>query len=223
MSKSIPALAPLIPYSVPNIPSIYSVEGALDHLFYQPITSSITVTPSVVEVGTTVTSVVLVWNISRQPTTSISITDVPLINVAQINGLLILSSLNLTTDKTYSLSVIDNGNTTGSSATLQFLFKTYWGQTSNASPDNTDVLNFASSAFKTSRVDSYTYTGLNNEYIYLAFPSSFGVPVFTVNGLIVTFQSIALNGFVNASGGITNYVVYKSDNLLNGSVTISVS
>jgi hypothetical protein len=223
MSKSVPALAPLIPYSVPSIPSIYSVEGALDHLFYQPITSSISVTPSIEEVGATVTSVVLNWSISREPSTSITITDIPLINVSQTTDSVTLNSLTLTTNKTYSLSVVDNGNTTGSSATLQFLFLTYWGQTSNANPDNIDVLNFSYSDFKTSRVGSYTYTNLINEYIYLAFPSSFGVPVFTVNGLIVTFQSIALNGFVNASEGITDYVVYKSNNLLNGSVTISVS
>lgn len=223
MSKSVPALAPLIPYSVPSIPSIYSVEGALDHLFYQPITSSISVTPSTVEVGTVVSSVVLNWSISRVPTTSISVTDLSSVNVNDINQSVTLNSLNLTSNKTYTLSVNDNGNITTSSTTLQFLFKTYWGKTSNATPNNADVLNFTSSAFKTSRGGSYTYTGLNNEYIYLAFPASFGVPVFTVNGLIVTFELISLNGFVNASTGVANYSLYKSINLLNGSVTINVT
>jgi hypothetical protein len=223
MPKPIPALAPLIPYSVPYIPSIYSVEGALDYLFYKPVNPSISVTPSLVEVGVVVTSVVLNWNVSRQPSNSISITDIPLVAVTQISDSVTLNSLNLTTDKTYSISVNDEGNVTSGSTTLNFRFKNYWGQTSNPNPSNNDVLNFVNSDFINTRNGTYSYSGLSNQYIYLAFPSSFGVPIFTVNGLIVTFELLTINNFTNASGGVTDYSVYKSINLLNGGVTVTVT
>jgi hypothetical protein len=222
MSKSLPALPSLIPYFNSGAPAVYSVEGALDYLMYVPITATITVFPSVVEIGQVITDVDLDWTISREPRASVAITDLSNIDKSALTNNTSLSGLSLSTNKTYTITVNDFPQITTASATLAFRYSNYWGYSSSVLTGG-DILDLGFTNLSGTKTGNYQFTGLNNNYIYLAFPTAYGTPVFTVNGLIVVFESTLVSSFTNASGATTSYTLYKSQNLLNGSVLITVS
>lgn len=222
MSKSIPLLASLIPYYTPASSTIYSVETALDYLLYQPLSLGLGITPSIAEVGSTVTSVTLNYSASREPATSLTLTGVPLVTKSVLSQFYVLN-VSLTSNTSYTLTANDNGYVTTAGATVSFLFKNYYGASTATSLDNAGVLNLQTSDYRNTKNGNYDFTGLSNTYVHIAFPTSYGTPVFRVNGLIVTFTPQTIANFVNASGGTASYTVYRSNNLLNGSVSISVS
>jgi hypothetical protein len=222
MSKNLPALPSLIPYFNSSVPSIYNVEGALDYLMYTPITQTITVYPAVEEIGSTVTDVDLSWTISREPEASVSVTDVFNIDKSLLSNSISLSDLSLTTNKTYTITVNDFPQITTASVTLFFRYSNYWGSSTSVLTDE-DILYLSYDSLSGTKNGDYEFENLTNEYIYMAFPTSYGTPVFTVNGLIVIFESTLINNFTNSSGATTSYTLYKSQNLLNGSVLITVS
>ena len=53
----------------------------------------------------------------------------------------------------------------------------------------------------------------------VAFPSSFGTPTFTINGLTSTaWTKVRDNAFVNSSGGTTSYQVWVSNTQMNAAI-----
>lgn len=222
MSKSIPLLASLIPYYTPAESSIYSVETALDYLLYQPLSLSLGISPSIAEVGMTVTSVTLNYGISREPETSLTLTGVPLVTKSVLSQSYVLD-VSITSNTSYTLTANDNGYVSTATATVPFLFKNYYGASAATSLNNADVLNLETGDYRNTKNGNYNFTDLVNTYVHIAFPTSYGTPVFRVNGLIVTFTQQTISDFVNASGGTTSYTIYRSNNLLNGSVSISVT
>lgn len=222
MSRNLPALASLVPYFNTGVPSVYSVEGALDYLLYTPIVPNLIVSPSIVEIGTVVTDVDLIWTITREPEASVAITDLSNIDKSLLSNNASLTGLSISTNKIYTITVDDFPQVTTDTATIQFRYSNYWG-VSNSVLTSNDILDLTFSDLIGTRAGQYLFSNITNSYVYLAFPTSYGTPVFTVNGLIVVFESTIVSSFTNASGATTSYTLYKSQNLLNGSVLITVS
>ena len=63
----------------------------------------------------------------------------------------------------------------------------------------------------------------SGQYVYFAYPSSFGVATFTVNGLLNTDWSLTTRAFVNASGYSEPFHIYRSNNLLTGTYVIAIT
>lgn len=216
------ALPSLIPYNNPAVPSIYTLEGALNYLLYTPIVSTLTVTPNVVEIGVTLNTVNLAWTLNREPITSVNVTDVININKATLSNSTVINNAGLTATKVYILTITDNSNITTKQASISFRYSNYIGKSTLTTLSNSQVLSLSTIELKGSKEGDYIFSDLVNEYIYFVFPASYGVPIFRVNGLNVVFLSTQVPNFTNVSGAIASYTVYRSENQLNGSVVITV-
>ena len=64
---------------------------------------------------------------------------------------------------------------------------------------------------------------INDEYIYYAFPSRLGTPIFKVGGFEGGFSKVSTISFTNIYNFTENYDIYKSDNVNLGDTTIVIS
>lgn len=205
-----------------------NVGGALDDIYkrlddiqYEPIAvTSMSVSPSQAEKGSTVTSVTVNWNVNKDPK-SATLNDEP---VEPGDRSKTFSELTLKQNTTYTYKATDERDATAQrSATLSFLDKRYWGVGTVTEPDQVDsafVLGLSGSELSSSKTKTFTVNAGAGQYIYYAIPASFGTPVFYVGGFEGGFDVINTFEFTNASGYKTNYKVWKSTNANLGNTTV---
>ena len=123
------------------------------------------------------------------------------------------------------LNVKDAKNATSSKNTkLTFANKIYYGVAAAPSTINdTFLLGLVNKVLATSRAKTFTVNAGSNQYIWYAVPSLFGVCSFKVGGFEGGFTKVSTFNHTNASGGKTNYDVYRSDNINLGENTVIVS
>lgn len=152
---------------------------------------------------------------------------------------------------TFNMSVSDGTTTPTTSVSLTWMNKRYWGRVDLSSVGNPDLsLNPGSAssvgAYITSTIiknltgasvspgnelattKNKTYTGINGAgwYLIFAFPTSFGTPAFTVNGLSVTAYTKVKSAFsfeneYGFSG--TPYDVWVSNTAQNSPFNLVIS
>lgn len=205
-----------------------NVGGALDDIYkrlddiqYEPIAvTSMSVSPSQAEKGSTVTSVTVNWNVNKDPK-SATLNEEP---VEPGDRSKVFSELTLKQNTTYTYKATDEREATAQrSATLSFLDKRYWGVGTVTEPDQVDsafVLGLSGSELSSSKTKTFTVNAGAGQYIYYAIPASFGTPVFYVGGFEGGFDVINTFEFTNASGYKTNYNVWKSTNANLGNTTV---
>jgi hypothetical protein len=200
-------------------PDITARLNALEYA--APDIYSLTNTTGTVEVGSTVTSVTLNWLLNKTMTTlSISSpgpgTITPSLLTYTIGG------LSLTSQQSFTVTAGDGTNTDTSTTTVYFQHRRRWGESATETPDSTLIDALAGAEFSTSRVQTRTMSP-SAKYLYFAWPSSFGTPTFTVNGLPVTGWVKTTVSYTNPSGNTTNFDVYRSQYLQTGSFTVAVT
>ena len=157
------------------------------------------------------------------------------------------TNTSINTNTTFNMSITDSvGNAFNTSVTVVYSNKRYWGRvdlTSVGNPDLTSNPSLAASVtpiitdglilalngagvgsgneFASNRNKSYNGIDGAGQYLIFAFPSSFGTPTFTVNGLPNTaFTKVRSNSpFVNASGYSEFYDVWISNTAQNAPIT----
>lgn len=204
------------------------IDDMFDDLTYTPISiSSFTVSPSSVENGSTVSSVTFSYTLSKAAESA----ALDGVNVALSGktGTFGLVNLSLESKKTWTLSVTDRGSASESphsasrSATLDFYWKRHWGVAAEATPDAAFILGLASGELASSRGKTFTVTAGSGQYIWYAYPKSWGAAGFKVGGFDGGFQLVGTVNHVNASGAKAEYYVYRSDNPSLGATTVVVS
>lgn len=142
-----------------------------------------------------------------------------------------LTSLN--TNQTFVLSVKDSNNVTANASTsVVFSNKRYFyadnqnliGQSSAAITTNVNLHDVGGqSEFAGSRVKSTFSVALSGQFFYYVIPASFGTPAFVINGLSNTDFSSQAFSFTNPFGYVSNFVIYRTNNLLTGTFNFAVS
>lgn len=66
-------------------------------------------------------------------------------------------------------------------------------------------------------------TATSNEYIYYAFPTRLGTPVFKVGGFEGGFNKVSTIYFTNSYNYVEKYDIYKSTNAGLGNTTVDIS
>lgn len=196
-----------------------TVGAALDALFYvAPSVTSFTNDIGTVELGVTVGTVVLNWAFNK-PITSQSIDQ----GIGALGAAVrtYTQSGTYTTSRTYNLTASDGSNTANGSTSVLFRHKRYWGNSTNTSLTDGQIIAL-NSEFSTTRVQSRTVSP-SGEYVYFAYPAAWGLASFTVNGLLNTDWTLVARSFVNASGYTETYNIYRSNNLLTGTYVIAIS
>ena len=200
------------------------IMNRLENLEYEEIAiSSFEVSPNLVEKGSTVSQVTLNYSINKIPTSSTI--DGVSYTISNKSGSIALQNLNLANDKTWVLNVKDAKNATSSKNTkLTFTNKIYYGVAAMPTAINdTFLLGLVNKILATSRAKTFAVNAGSNQYIWYAVPSSFGVCSFNVGGFEGGFTKVSTFNHTNASGGKTNYDVYRSDNINLGENTVIVS
>ena len=213
-----------VAYNNSGYPSLTTVDAALGQLLYvAPGAPSVSNSVGTVEVGTTITSVVLNW--------SIALGSVPLSTQNIDNGIGSISTAlrtythsgqSITSNRSYTVSIGDGATNKTGSTTVAFSYRRYWGVSASSSLTDANIIGltqeFAASRGKT--ISGLTAAG---QYIYVAYPDSWGAASFTVNGLPNTDWVLVQRAFVNASGNSSTYRIYRSGNLLTGTYTVVLS
>lgn len=174
---------------------------------------------NIVEIGSTVNLTVLTWTLGGTAPTSQSINQG--VGGVPVGTLTVTDSSSYSVSRTYTLTVANANGTATANTSVSFQSKRYWGP--QAATSLTDAqIRALGQEFATG------FAGFNHtitcaaQYIYFAFPTSFGVPNVNVNGLLNTAWTITSGPFVNASGATVNYYVYRSNNLLTGTYIVQL-
>ena len=196
-----------------------AADGTLS-LYKAMAVSSLTVSPSQAERGSTVADATLRWALSKVPTT-LTLNDGP---VTVTDTQKVVAGANLATDTTYTLKATDaRGASAQRRATVYFRDKRHWFVGPYDADAVTDeVLNAATGELATSRAKTFTVEAGEGQHIFYAFPHSWGTPAFFVGGFEGGFSLLKTFDHVNASGASVSYDVYKSTNAGLGSTTVEV-
>jgi hypothetical protein len=199
--------------------SFTNVEEALDSLFYiNPNISGFSINPNVVEIGTTVPIVTLNWALNKI-FTSLSINNG--IGVITPNLLTRTQNVSLTTNTTFTITGGDGVNVDSESAGLSFRSRRWWGTNASPTLNNDDIFDLFNNELSTSRQQIRTING-GGQYIWFAFPTSYGVPSFLINNLPNTSFVTTTIPHTNTSGNTQNYYVIRTTTVQNGTLTIQI-
>lgn len=203
-------------------PRLDELEEQMGDLLYKAIAfTSGSVSPSVAEVGSMVSSVTLKWALNKMPT-SLTLDGAELgVNERQktLTGAWMIV-------KTWVLKATDErGATATRNLTLAFQNKAYWGvgTATGAAIDDAFVLGLSGSAFATGRGRTFSANAGAGQYIYYVFPKAWGTPVFKVGGFEGGFNLDREWDFTNASGYKEAYCAWRSTNAALGQTTVVVS
>ncbi|MET0465306.1 MAG: hypothetical protein ABW007_19245 [Chitinophagaceae bacterium] len=188
--------------------------------YVAPVITSFTNNVVAVEKGTLVNDITLTWAINKTLTTGASININQGIGSKPINATNhVIADANLSTDRTYTLTVDDGTTKPGHIVTrttdIKFQNKLYWG-TSAKEDDYTsaDILALPNKVLSATKVRNITLDG-EGKYILFASPVALGPVNFVVEGFVTTFVPETI-GFLNASGYQEQYYVYRSQYIQNG-------
>lgn len=203
------------------------LESAVTALQHQPLViTGLTVTPSLVETGTTVTSVAFAWGRNRVPA-SLAFDQgvgavVPPTLTALTAGVSITADV---ADTVFTLTADDGtgypGHEATATAVLRFQQRMRWGSAVAASLSSAAILALPGSAFATGRARAFTVAG-EGGYVYFAYPASFGQATVRVGGMATTAFIVEEVLFTNASGHSEPYLVYRSAAVQHGTLSIEL-
>ena len=214
-----------VEYTNADYSSYTNVQLALDALFskvyYVKPTCSLSASKAggTFEMGTTITApITFTWTtnkaITSQTLTGCTLTDAS-VRTAIYNT-------NVTSDKTFTLSVSDGENSASSSVSYKFLNKVYYGSASE--PDSYDsafILGLSNNKFATSIKGSYPITVESGQFGYIACPKSFNAPSECyIGGFLTTLENAGEISFTNASGGVATYTILRTGKSGLGSLTM---
>lgn len=176
----------------------------------------------VAEKGSTLNELTLKWQLNKEPETILMNGQVR----ADLKTLrsLTLKDMALTADKTFMLQVTDEkGKTAQKNTSVVFQNGVYYGVSEIPEEVNNTFILSLSRSLQGSRTKTFSTTSTEDQYIWYAFPSRYGTPVFNVGGFDGGFTKAASISFANASGYTEEYAVYRSDNSNLDTKTIKVT
>jgi len=194
-----------------------SVRDALDAILYvAPTISSFAASPSVVELGSTVSSVALTWTLNKT-VTSETITGLATITPDARTATAVGP---FTSDRSWTLTASDGKTSVSVTTAIAFRQKRYWGVSAKTALSNADILAL-NGEFATSKSKTVVYDATGGNYPYIAYPAAWGDPSATVGGLAFSDFVTVTQSVTNSSGYTSDYKVVRFGRIQNGS-SISV-
>lgn len=226
LSDAVDMDAENVSYENENYEDLTNVKLALNEIFdrldyKEPKIESFTMTPSTTdyEIGQSVASLNFAWTLNKDVKTQ-TITGAVITADARSASV----SGPFTENKTVTLTVSDGQNSATASKTISFKNKLYIG--SAAVPENYDsafILGLGTKQFATNYKGTFKPTIGSGEYLYIAYPSSWGqISSVYIGGFDTTMENCGDISFTNASGGVVTYNIVKSGRSGLGSITVEV-
>lgn len=191
-----------------------NAQEIFDDLLYVPLQITSLSGGGTFEIGTTVNTVNLTWSYNKDVTSqSINQGIGALANDVRAYN---LTSLGLTTNRTWTLSASDGTTPRTAGTTVSFLPKRYWGVWEDDAPDNTDILTL-SQELSSSRAKSITFDCTGGRFPIYAWPVSAGaLSGVTVGGLAFSDYTVDTMSFTNAQGYTQDYYVFTFNGIQTG-------
>ena len=213
-------------YTNADYPSYTNVDLALDALFskvyYVKPTCSLSASKAggTFEMGTTITApITFTWTtnkaITSQTLTGCTLADAS-VRTATYNT-------NVTSDKTFTLSVSDGENSASSSVSYKFLNNIFWGSASAAETYDSAFIRALSNKRLASAVKgTYSFNIASGEYGFWAVPSNMTISSVWIGGFEVTVDSLGTVSYTNAQGYTRDYNLYKTGKSGLGSISAEI-
>lgn len=191
---------------------------------------SFSITSSTQEVGQSLVAPAFTATYNRSPTTAVLTNNSDSESKNVISTPTTFSSSNTFTKTannatvTFTLSCSENGDTDTAQSTIAWRPRVYYGASATVIDTQAEILALASSALQSSKATTITVTAGSGEYIWYVIPSSYGTPVFTVNGFSggVSLTSSGVS-VTNTYGNTQNYDIWRTDNPSLGLTTLVIT
>ena len=213
-SSSIEGTAETITYTNADYPSYTNVDLALDALFskvyYVKPTCSLSATPSggTFEMGATISAPITFTWTTNKAITSQTLTGCTLANASVRTA---TYNTNVTSDKTFTLSVSDGENSASSSVSYKFLNNIFWGSAAAAETYDSAFIRALSNKKLASAVKgAYSFNIASGEYGFWAVPSNMTISSVWIGGFEVTVDDLGTVSYTNAQGYTRDYKLYKT-------------
>ena len=225
-SSSIEGTAETITYTNADYPSYTNVDLALDALFskvyYVKPTCSLSADKKggTFEMGTVISApITFTWttnkNITSQTLTGCTLADA--------NVRTAIYNTNVTSDKTFTLSVSDGENSASSSVSYKFLNNIFWGSASAAETYDSAFIRALSNKRLASAVKgTYSFNIASGEYGFWAVPSNMTISSVWIGGFEVTVDDLGTVSYTNAQGYTRDYKLYKTGKSGLGAISAEI-
>lgn len=213
-------------YTNENFPQYDNVDLALDALFnkvyYVKPTCSLSATPSggTFEMGTVISAPITFTWTTNKDITSQTLTGCTLANASVRTA---TYNTNVTSDKTFTLSVSDGENSASSSVSYKFLNNIFWGSASTAETYDSAFISALSNKKLASIIKgTYSFNIASGEYGFWAAPSNMTISSVWIGGFEVTVDSLGTVSYTNAQGYTRDYKLYKTGKASLGAISAEI-
>ena len=222
-----PVEANSVLYSNTTLDTVANVKDCLDAIiakvyYVAPSITSFTCNPSRTsyELGEKVSSITFNWAYNK-PIASQLLTGCTI----GVDDRSVVYDVELSSNKTFTLSASDGTNNTSASKSFTFSSKVHSGSASIPDTYDSAFILGLSGTLKGNKSGTYTVNVGANQYFYIAMPTSYNSAdtlVGKIGGFSTTFGKVAQLSHTNASGYICDYNIYKSTNANLGNVSFVV-
>ena len=225
-SSSIEGTAETITYTNADYPSYTNVDLALDALFskvyYVKPTCSLSADKKggTFEMGTVISAPITFTWTTNKDITSQTLTGCTL---ADANVRTATYNTNVTSDKTFTLSVSDGENSASSSISYRFLNNVFWGSASTVETyDSTFISALSNKRLASAVKGTYSFNIASGEYGFWAVPSNMTISSVWIGGFEVTVDDLGTVSYTNAQGYTRDYKLYKTGKSGLGSISAEI-
>lgn len=213
-------------YTNESFPQYNNVDLALDALFnkvyYVKPTCSLSATPNggTFEMGATISApITFNWTINKD-VASQTLTGVTLENASIRTA---TYDTDITSDKTFTLSVSDGENSASSSVSYKFLNNIFWGSAPAAEAYDSAFIGALSNKKLASAVKgTYSFNIESGEYGFWAVPSNMTISSVWIGGFEVTVDDLGTVSYTNAQGYTRDYHIYKTGKSGLGAISAEI-
>ena len=213
-------------YTNENFPQYDNVDLALDALFnkvyYVKPTCSLSASKAggTFEMGTTISAPITFTWTTNKDITSQTLTGCTLENASVRTA---TYNTNVTSDKTFTLSVSDGENSASSSVSYKFLNNIFWGSASTAETYDSAFIRALSNKKLASAVKgTYSFNIASGEYGFWAVPSNMTISSVWIGGFEVTVDDLGTVSYTNAQGYTRDYKLYKTGKSGLGAISAEI-
>lgn len=214
-----------IAYTNADYSQYSNVDLALDALFakvyYVKPTCSLYASPTggTFEMGTTITApITFTWTTNKDITTQ-TLTNCTLADETVRTA---TYDTDITSDKTFTLSVSDGENSATSSVSYKFMNNVFWGSAPIGTYDSAFINALSNKKLTTSVKGTYSFNVANGEYGFWAVPSNMTISTVWIGGFEVTVESVGTISYENSQGYTRDYNLYKTGQSGLGSISAEI-
>ena len=171
------------------------------------------------EMGTTITApITFTWTTNKDVTTQ-TLTDCVLADETVRTA---TYETDITTDKTFTLSVSDGENSATSSVSYKFMNNVFWGSAPIGTYDYEFINALSNKKLTTSVKGTYNFDVQQNEFAYWAVPSNMTISSIWVGGFEATVEDCGTVSYENSKGYTREYRIYKTVQSSLGSISAEI-